>query len=81
MNESELRQMVIEELTKVAPGSDPRTLDGDDYLREGIDIDSFDALNFFIGISERLHIDIPEKDMGRLNTMNQIVQYLLACKV
>jgi acyl carrier protein len=81
MNESELRQIIIEELARVAPGSDPGALDGDDDLREGLDIDSFDALNFFIAISERLHVDIPEKDMGRLGTMNQIVKYLLVAKV
>jgi acyl carrier protein len=77
MNETELKQIIIEELVKVAPGSDPAALEGGDDLREGLDIDSFDALNFFIAISERLHIDIPEKDMGRLGTKNQIVQYLL----
>jgi acyl carrier protein len=81
MNESELKQIIIEELVRVAPGSDPGALDGDDDLREGLDIDSFDALNFFIAISERLHVDIPEKDMGRLGTMNQIIKYLLAAKV
>jgi acyl carrier protein len=81
MNESELKQIIIAELTKVAPGSDPGALDLDDNLREGLDIDSFDALNFFIALCERVHMDIPEKDMGRLNTMNEIIQYLLACKV
>jgi acyl carrier protein len=81
MNESELKQIIIAELTKIAPGSDPGALDGDDNLREGLDIDSFDALNFFIAISERMHIDIPEKDMGKLNTMNEILHYLQAQKV
>jgi acyl carrier protein len=80
MNESELKQIIIAELAKIAPGSDPGALDGNDNLREGLDIDSFDALNFFIAISERMHIDIPEKDMGRLNTINEILQYLLAVK-
>ena len=80
MNESELKQIIIAELTKVAPGSDPGALSPDDNLREGLDIDSFDALNFFIAISERMHIDIAEKDMGHLNTINQILQYLLGVK-
>jgi acyl carrier protein len=80
MNESELKQIVITELAKIAPGSDPGALDGNDNLREGLDIDSFDALNFFIAISERMKIDIPEKEMGRLNTINEILQYLLAVK-
>jgi acyl carrier protein len=81
MNENELKEIVIAELAKIAPGSDPAVLDGNDNLREGLDIDSFDALNFFIAISERLHVDIPEKDMGKLNTINEILQYMLAAKV
>jgi len=81
MNESEFKEIIIAELAKVAPGSDPGALDLDDNLREGLDIDSFDALNFFIALSERLHIDISEKDMGKLNTMNEILQYLMGQKV
>lgn len=81
MNETELKQIIIAELAKIAPGSDPGAMGANDDLREGLDIDSFDALNFFIAISERLHVDIPEKDMGRLGTINEILLYLLACKV
>jgi acyl carrier protein len=81
MNESELKEIIIAELAKIALGSDPAALDLDDNLREGLDIDSFDALNFFIALSERLHIDIPEKDMGKLNTMGEILQYLQAQRV
>jgi acyl carrier protein len=76
MNESELKDIIIAELAKIALGSDPAALDLDDNLREGLDIDSFDALNFFIALSERLHIDISEKDMGKLNTMGEILHYL-----
>jgi acyl carrier protein len=81
MNESELKEIIIAELAKIALGSDPAALDLDDNLREGLDIDSFDALNFFIALSERLHIDIPEKDMGKLNTMGEILHYLQAQRV
>lgn len=81
MNESELKDIIIAELAKIALGSDPAALDLDDNLREGLDIDSFDALNFFIALSERLHIDISEKDMGKLNTMGEILHYLQAQRV
>ena len=80
MNESELKEIIVAELTKIAPGTNPGALDQDENLREGLDIDSFDALNFFIAISERLHIDIPEKDMGHLNTINEILQFLMAVR-
>ncbi len=78
MNESELKEIVIAELAKIAPGSDPGAVGGDENLRESLDIDSFDSLNFFIAISERLHVDIPEKDMGKLNTINEILDFLTA---
>lgn len=81
MNESELKEIIIAELAKIALGSDPAALELDDNLREGLDIDSFDALNFFIALSERLHIDISEKDMGKLNTMGEILHYLQAQRV
>jgi acyl carrier protein len=81
MNENELKDIIVAELAKIALGSDPAALDLDDNLREGLDIDSFDALNFFIALSERLHIDISEKDMGKLNTMGEILHYLQVQKV
>jgi acyl carrier protein len=81
MNEIELKDIIVAELAKIALGSDPAAVDLDDNLRESLDIDSFDALNFFIALSERLHIDISEKDMGKLNTMNEILHYLQAQKV
>ena len=80
MNESELKEIIVAELTKIAPGTNPGALSQDENLREGLDIDSFDALNLFIAISERLHIDIPEKDMGHLNTINEILQFLMAVR-
>ena len=81
MNETELNDIIVAELAKIALGADPAALDMDDNLREGLDIDSFDALNFFIALSERLHIDIPEKDMGKLNTKGEILHYLLGLRV
>jgi acyl carrier protein len=80
MNDTEIVQAIVEELIKVAPGTDPAGLAMDENLRDGLDIDSFDALNFFIAISERLGVNISEKDMGRLNTKNEILTYLLTAK-
>jgi acyl carrier protein len=80
MNDTEIVQAIVEELIKVAPGTDPAGLAMDENLRDGLDIDSFDALNFFIAISERLGVNISEKDMGRLNTKGEILAYLLTAK-
>jgi acyl carrier protein len=80
MNDTEIIQAIVEELAKIAPGTDPAAAGMDENLRDALDIDSFDALNFFIAISERLGVNISEKDMGRLNTKNEILTYLLTAK-
>jgi acyl carrier protein len=81
MNESELKQTVLGVLSAAVPGVDPSSLDDDDDIRAALDIDSFDHLNFLVGLHEKLGVDIPEKDYGKLNTVNEILQYLIAHKV
>jgi acyl carrier protein len=52
----------------------------DDDIRETLDIDSFDHLNFLIGLHDKLGVDIPEADYGKLNTMREVIDYLSAVK-
>jgi acyl carrier protein len=81
MNETELTKIILSVLEQVVPGADVDNLDPDDNVREALDIDSFDHLNFLVGLHEKLGVDIPEKDYGKLNTVNEIIQYLAAHKV
>jgi len=45
-------------------------------VREALDIDSFDHLNFLVGLNEELGVDIPEGDYGQLTTLADIIHYL-----
>jgi acyl carrier protein len=81
MNEIELKNVIHTLLSQVAPGADVENLDPDENVREALDIDSFDHLNFLVGLHEKLGVDIPEKDYGRLNTVNEIILYLTALRV
>ncbi len=81
MNETELKQIILSGLAQVAPGANVADLDPDENVREALDIDSFDHLNFLVGLHDKLGVDIPEKDYGRLNTVNEIMHYLAAAKV
>jgi acyl carrier protein len=76
MNASELKPIILSTLAAAVPGVDVSILGDDDDMRETLDIDSFDALQFFIGLNEKLGFEIPEKDYGKLYTTNQIIQYL-----
>ena len=76
MNNDELKNVIFGMLRRIAPESDPSALAPDANIRESLDIDSFDALNFFIGIDEELGVNVPESDYGKLNTLSEILDYL-----
>ena len=75
MTRDEIRNAVIQALTSIAPEIDPRDLQPDTVLRQELDLDSMDFLNFVIGLHERLGIDVPEQDYPRLTTLNRAVDY------
>lgn len=76
MTEAEIRETIFKLLGRIAPEADFSKLAPDDNLRRTLDIDSFDALNFFIALHEELGVEIPESDYGRLNTLAELVRYL-----
>jgi acyl carrier protein len=78
MNRDEIKDAVLRALTEVAPEADPATLRPDLDLRDQLDIDSMDSLNFVIGIHERTGVDIPEAEWARLQTLDQVVDYVAA---
>lgn len=45
-------------------------------MRQALDIDSFDHLNFLIGPDAALGVEIPEADYGQLTTLADIVRYV-----
>jgi acyl carrier protein len=81
MNETsatEMREIVLRVLGNIAPEVDFASLDPDGDLRDQIDIDSVDFLNFAIGLHNELGIDIPDSDVPKLLTLNGCVNYIAA---
>jgi acyl carrier protein len=76
MTEPELRELALRVLRKIAPEADAARIDHRENLREQLDLDSMDFLNFVIGLHEALGVDIPEADYARLSSLDGIVQYL-----
>lgn len=77
MTEARITETIYKLLGQIAPEADLTHLAPDVDLRQTLDIDSFDHLNFLIGLNDALGIDIPEADYGQLTTLTTIVQYLL----
>lgn len=78
MTEAEIRQIVHQALSNVAPEVDLAAIDPGKNLRDQIDIDSVDFLNFVIGIHKKLGVEIPDADVPKLATLNSCVAYLLS---
>jgi acyl carrier protein len=76
MDASTVRTKIGEVLATIAPEVDLAAIDASAPLRDQIDLDSMDFLNFIVGLHERLHVDIPESDYARLATLDDLVAYL-----
>jgi acyl carrier protein len=76
MSDIDIHKVMQEELNNIAPEIDLARVDPTADLREALDIDSMDFLNFVIAIHHRLGIDIPELDYPKLVTLNGAVEYL-----
>ena len=76
MTEAQLKETIVKVLGQIAPEADLSTLGPDENVRETLDIDSFDHLNFLIGLHEALGVDIPEGDYGQLTTLADVMRYL-----
>lgn len=76
MTENDIRTLAAEVLSGIAPEADPGSLADDADLRETLDLDSMDFLNFVIGLHKATGRDIPEADYPKLFTMQGLIQYL-----
>jgi acyl carrier protein len=77
MTEAEIRNLAAEVLGDIAPEADPGSLSDDEDLREALDLDSMDFLNFVIGLHKASGVEIPEADYPKLFTMKGVIAYLM----
>jgi acyl carrier protein len=80
MNNDEIKAALLQEIGNIAPEADLSKLDPAADFREELDIDSIGFLNLVIALAERLKIPIPEKDYGRLRTIESAIGYLTATR-
>ena len=78
MTRDEIRATVLRLLGNVAPEADLTHLQPDVSVRDQLDIDSMDFLNFVIALHDTLHVDIPEADYAKVAALDDCVAYLEA---
>jgi acyl carrier protein len=78
VSEIDIQERVLAVLAGLAPEVDVHQLKPGIRLRDQLDLDSMDFLNFLIGIDAELGVDIPEADYPHLGTLDSIYAYLQA---
>ena len=76
MDETQGRRLAADVLARIAPEADLSSVRDDEDLREALDLDSMDFMNFVIGLAEGSGMNIPEADTPRLRTLRGLVGYL-----
>jgi acyl carrier protein len=77
MDRSGIKTAVLAELIRIAPELEPSGVASAKPLRDQVDLDSMDWLNFLVALHEKLKIDIPESEYANLGTLDQIVDYVV----
>ncbi|GAA4507558.1 acyl carrier protein [Actinoallomurus oryzae] len=76
MTPDEAQEMIEEALQEIAPGPVLNELRPDDDLRERLELDSLDFLNFVEALSDRAGRRIDEDDYPELVTIETAAKFL-----
>lgn len=76
MTADEIKAVVLRQLGEIAPEADPETIRPDVDLRDQLDLDSMDMLNFIVAVDHELGVDIPESDYGLVATLDGLIAYV-----
>jgi acyl carrier protein len=78
MTPDQLQPKVIEALANVAPEVAEVDLDPDTPIRDQLELDSMDFLNFVVALHEAVGVEVPEKDYPQIASVADCARYLAA---
>jgi acyl carrier protein len=76
VSDTEIRDQVVEELLAIAPEIEEGDLSDTELLRDQVDLDSMDWLNFLVRLHKRFEVDIPESEYASLRTIDDLTNYI-----
>jgi acyl carrier protein len=77
MSRDEVRKALIDSILAVAPEADFEEVRPDRPVRDQLDIDSFDFLTILQHLHEKIGVNVPESDYGKMITLDGSVDYLV----
>ncbi len=75
-SQADVRQTVLRLLGEIAPEADLALLRPDRNVREQLDLDSMDFLNFIVALHKQFGIEIPESAYPELTTIDGCVTFI-----
>jgi len=76
VNRDELRSILLQELSDIAPDIDTAMVEDDASLQDEYDLDSMDAVNLVTAIHKRLGVNIPDRDYARMRSIADLLDYI-----
>ena len=76
MTLDEITAAIIKALTTVAPETNPASIQPGVSLRDQLDLDSVDFLNFVVALHGLVGVTVPEAEYGKLATLESAGVYL-----
>ncbi len=73
---ADVRQIVIDIISDIAPDEDVTNLDDQKSLREQLDLDSMDFLDIVMELRKRHKVEVPQEDYPKLASLESCVAYL-----
>jgi len=77
MTRDQMKQAVLDALLAVVPEARPAEIDPAAPIRDQLDLDSMDFINFVATVDKAIGVDVPESEYGRLATLDSCVDYLV----
>ena len=76
MNPQQVRDLIVDIITDVAPEVDLSDASGNENLQDHYGLDSMDALTILEEIAEATGVDIPETDYDQVESLNGLTNYV-----
>ncbi len=76
MTNDVIKNTILRILGGIAPEADLTQIKPQVSFREQFDIDSMDFLNFVIGLSKEMGVEVPESDYPKVSTLDSCIKYL-----
>ncbi len=75
MTKEAIKNTIIEQILMIAPEIEEEEIIPDENLQRSLEIDSFDFLKVLTALYEKLGIEVPEADYGKVDTLEHMTDY------